>query len=101
MPWVKSECEHSKLVQVLQIGDYGVLSPDWDIYVTFPKTTEHHRRGSYRTLTREGKECCQMLSTIKDTAIAYCVAVLTLLRTAQKRRGVKLEERGSTGLRGI
>lgn len=101
MPWVKSECRHLKLVQVPQIGDYGVLSPDWDIYVTFPKAMEHHRRGSYRILTGEGKECCPMLSAIKDTALAYYVAVLTLLRTAQKRWGTKLEEGGSTGLRGI
>lgn len=61
MPWVKSECRHSKLVQVPQIGDYGVLGPDWDIYVTFPKATEHCGRGCYGTLTREDKDavkCC-------------------------------------------
>lgn len=101
MPWVKSECRHSKLVQISQIGDYWVLSPDWDIHVTSPKVTELCGRGSYRTLTREGNECCQMLSAIKDTAIAYCIAVVTLLRTAQKPWGTKLEERGSAGLRGI
>ena len=99
MRLVKSECRHWKLVQVPLLGNYIELSPYWDIYVTVPKATEHCGRGSYRTLTQEGKECCQM-STIKDTAIAYCVAVVTLLRTAQKRWGTKLKG-VSTGLRGI